>query len=390
MGKVILLLLICVIQIFRTDAAPAKDIQIAESFEDPIIDLTENESINERFEDLVTAGEEMVELILEGSKWPVIVNKEINEYIFSSEDPIMVQADEDEVINNSSDGPIMVQEEEVEVINSSDNPIIVQEEEEDEYVNSSDGLIMVQKEEVEVINSSDGPIMVQEEEVEVINSSDGPIMVQEEEDEVINSSDGPIMVQEEENEVINSSDNPIMVQEEEVEVINSSDGPIMVQEEEVEVINSSDDPIMIQGKEDDVINGSDDQPEPKSEEYSEYYVDNSYLVDSYDFIDEYSLYEEDVSNLKSGVDFREFSQYQFQDNSEPDWTDQVNFRKISLSGIGLENKEYTNMEYDDGWRYSDSDLDYDNHVKEKEYFDHHFHDSDYSIKEDDYSLNSVY
>ena len=67
MGKVILLLLICVIQIFRTDAAPAKDIQIAESFEDPIIDLTENESINERFEDLVTAGEEMVELILEGS-----------------------------------------------------------------------------------------------------------------------------------------------------------------------------------------------------------------------------------------------------------------------------------------------------------------------------------
>ena len=297
MGKVILLLLICVIQIFRTDAAPAKDIQIAESFEDPIIDLTENESINERFEDLVTAGEEMVELILEGSKWPVIVNKEINEYIFSSEDPIMVQADEDEVINNSSDGPIMVQEEEVEVINSSDNPIIVQEEEEDDYVNSSDGLIMVQKEEVEVINSSDGPIMVQE--------------------------------------------------------------------EEVEVINSSDDPIMIQGKEDDVINGSDDQPEPKSEEYSEYYVDNSYLVDSYDFIDEYSLYEEDVSNLKSGVDFREFSQYQFQDNSEPDWTDQVDFRKISLSGIGLENKEYTNMEYDDGWRYSDSDLDYDNHVKEK-------------------------
>jgi len=198
------------------------------------------------------------------------------------------------------------------------------------------------------------------------------------------------MVQEEEDDVINSSDGPIMVQEEEDEYVNSSDGPIMVQEEEVEVINSLDDPIMIQGKEDDVINGSDDQSEPKSEEYSEYYVDNSYLVDSYDFIDEYSLYEEDVSNLKSGEDFREFSQYQFQDNSEPDWTDQVDFRKISLSGIGLENKEYTNMEYDDGWRYSDSDLDYDNNVKEKEYFDHHFHDSDYSIKEDDYSLNSVY
>ena len=384
MGKVILL--ICLIQIFRTDAAPAKDIQIAESLEDPIIDLIENENINERFEDLVTAKEEMVELILEGSKWPVIVNKEIDEYIFSSDDPIIVQ------------------KEEVEVINSSDNPIMVQEEKEDKYVNSSDGLIMVQEEEVEVINNSDNPITVQEED-EVINSSDGPIMVQEEEDDVINSSDGPIMVLEEENEVINSSDNPIMVQEEEVEVINSSDGPIMVQEEEVEGINSShdpimvqeeeedeyvissDDPIMIQEKEDDVNNGSDDQPEPKSEEYPEYYVDNSYLVD---FIDDYSLYEEDVSNLKSGEDFREFSQNQFQDNFEPDWTYQVDFRRISLSGRGLEDKEYTNMEYDEGWRYSDSDLDYYNHVKGKEYFDHHFHDSDYSMKEDDYSLNSVY